>query len=158
MISTSWLSIFSNIPDSKVHGANMGPTWVRSTPGGPHVVPMNLAIRDSYWCPDDDTSSHHIYPVILEYSSISSRQDPGEPHGGPMNFALWVILPTDINTWLLAPSDIVFDMSCEFSHHFIPRDSCSSNVPVSWVILSNLIHLMISECVLFSFRLKDTVI
>ena len=32
-------------PDSKVHGANMGPTWVLSAPGGPHVVPMNLAIR-----------------------------------------------------------------------------------------------------------------
>ena len=34
------------IPDSKVHGANMGSTWVLSAPGGPHVGPMNLAIRD----------------------------------------------------------------------------------------------------------------
>ena len=32
-------------PDSKVHGANMGPIWVLSAPGGPHVGPMNLAIR-----------------------------------------------------------------------------------------------------------------
>ena len=32
-------------PDSKVHGANMGPTWVLSAPDGPHVGPMNLAIR-----------------------------------------------------------------------------------------------------------------
>ena len=32
-------------PDSKVHGANMGPTWVLSAPDGPHVAPMNLAIR-----------------------------------------------------------------------------------------------------------------
>ena len=31
-------------PDSKVHGANMGPTWVLLAPGGPHVGPMNLAI------------------------------------------------------------------------------------------------------------------
>ena len=30
---------------SKVHGANMGPTWVLSTPDGPHVGPMNFAIR-----------------------------------------------------------------------------------------------------------------
>ena len=29
-------------PDSKVHGANMGPTWVLSAPDGPHVGPMNL--------------------------------------------------------------------------------------------------------------------
>ena len=35
-----------NIPDSKVHGTNMGPTWVLSVPDGPHVGPMNLAIRD----------------------------------------------------------------------------------------------------------------
>ena len=33
-------------PDSKVHGANMGPTWVLSAPDGPHVGPMNLAIRE----------------------------------------------------------------------------------------------------------------
>ena len=31
-------------PDSKVHGANMGPTWVLSVPDGPHIGPMNLAI------------------------------------------------------------------------------------------------------------------
>ena len=33
-------------PDSKVHGANMGPTWVLPAPDGPHVGPMNLAIRE----------------------------------------------------------------------------------------------------------------
>ena len=33
-----------DLPDSKVHGANMGPTWVLSAPGGSHVSPMNLAI------------------------------------------------------------------------------------------------------------------
>ena len=33
-------------PDSKVHGANMGPTGVLSAPDGPYVVPMNLAIRE----------------------------------------------------------------------------------------------------------------
>ena len=31
-------------PDSKVHGASMGPTWGRQDPGGPHVGHMNLAI------------------------------------------------------------------------------------------------------------------
>ena len=33
-------------PDSKVHGANMGPIWGRQGPGGPHVGPMNFAIWD----------------------------------------------------------------------------------------------------------------
>ena len=35
-----------NIPDSKVHGANIEPTWVLSDPGGSHVGPMDLAIWD----------------------------------------------------------------------------------------------------------------
>ena len=31
-------------PDSKVHGANMGPIWGRQDPDGPHVGPINFAI------------------------------------------------------------------------------------------------------------------
>ena len=37
--------LLQKAPDSKVHGANMGPTWVLSAPDGPHVGPMNFAIR-----------------------------------------------------------------------------------------------------------------
>ena len=33
-------------PDSKVHGAYMGPIWSRQGPGGPHGGPMNFAIWD----------------------------------------------------------------------------------------------------------------
>ena len=37
-------------PDSKVHGAYMGPTWGRQGPGGPHVGPMIFAIwGDTIW-------------------------------------------------------------------------------------------------------------
>ena len=39
------------------HGANMGPTWVLSAPDGPHVGPMNLAIRDSLL---------HMYTLVLQ--------------------------------------------------------------------------------------------
>ena len=35
--------IYRYYPDSKVHGANMGPALVLSAPDGPHVGPMNLA-------------------------------------------------------------------------------------------------------------------
>ena len=31
-------------PDSKVHGAKMGPIWGQQDPGGPHVDLMNFAI------------------------------------------------------------------------------------------------------------------
>ena len=53
-IGTIWLHNASemtlkemgNTPDSKDHGAYMRPTWGQQDPGGPHVGPMNLAIRD----------------------------------------------------------------------------------------------------------------
>ena len=38
---------FVDIPDSNVSGASMGPTWVLSAPDGPHVCPMDFAIRDA---------------------------------------------------------------------------------------------------------------
>ena len=53
MTSGAWFNIriiFPGIgipiinPDS--YGANMGPTWVLSAPDGPHIGPMNLAIRE----------------------------------------------------------------------------------------------------------------
>ena len=38
--------ILEGNPDSKIHGVNMGPTWVLSASDGPHVGPMNLAIME----------------------------------------------------------------------------------------------------------------
>ena len=35
-------------PESKIHGANVGHTWGRQDPGGPHIDYMNLVIRVSY--------------------------------------------------------------------------------------------------------------
>ena len=43
------MNLINHIPDSKAHGANMGPTWFLSAPDGPHVGPMNLVIRDHTW-------------------------------------------------------------------------------------------------------------
>ena len=43
-VSAAILNITDAVPDSKVHGTHMGPTWGRQDPGGPHVGPMNLAI------------------------------------------------------------------------------------------------------------------
>ena len=56
----------SNAPDSKVHGAIIGPIWGRQDPGGPHVGPINFAIwscnqqlRCKYWCGCD--CCHHWF-------------------------------------------------------------------------------------------------
>ena len=40
--------IHGSVPDSKFHGANMGPIWGRQDPGGSHVGPMNFAFWDVY--------------------------------------------------------------------------------------------------------------
>ena len=48
-------------PDSKVHGANMGPTWVLSAPDGLNVGPMNLAIWVTIiWVNGDPDLCRHV--------------------------------------------------------------------------------------------------
>ena len=96
-----------DIPDSKVHGAYMGPTWGRQDPGGPHVGPMNLASRDQQvadlqvsWCHalmigygyGIPNNGHQVlYPDNKVHGANMGptwdRQDPGGPHVGPMNLA-----------------------------------------------------------------------
>ena len=61
-----------NTPDSKDHGANMGPTWALSAPGRPHVGPMILAICDlSFWIPP---RRHKIYLYFLSHSNTKKVQ------------------------------------------------------------------------------------
>ena len=43
-IHTCWSFVTHIVPDNKVHGTNMGPTWGRQDPGRPHVGPMKIAI------------------------------------------------------------------------------------------------------------------
>ena len=38
------IGCIANFPDSKVHGANMEPTWVLSVPAGPMLAPWTLTI------------------------------------------------------------------------------------------------------------------
>ena len=60
----SWLPVrllYGIYPDSKVHGANVGPTWGQQGPGGPHVGPMNLAI----WV---------CMKVVINYSGVCSAR------------------------------------------------------------------------------------
>ena len=43
----AWLGVN---PDSKVHGANIGPIWGRQDPGGPQMGHVNLAIWKAITC------------------------------------------------------------------------------------------------------------
>ena len=53
-----------NYPESKVHEANMGPTWVLSAPDGPNVGPMNLAIRVVYITASQHGNAFHITGLL----------------------------------------------------------------------------------------------
>ena len=52
-------------PD-KVHGANMGPTWFLSVPGGPHVDLMNLVI----WAGDGPKYTGYAALMALSCTDI----------------------------------------------------------------------------------------
>ena len=59
-----WHFLFSDVdaidpPDNKVHGANMGPTWVLSAPDGPHVGPVNLVFRARAYHPHTPLAAEH---------------------------------------------------------------------------------------------------
>ena len=61
-----------SIPDSKVHGTNMGPTWVLSAPVGPHVDPVNLAIWDVMtWCRTGNRPLSE--PMMIQSTDIQCR-------------------------------------------------------------------------------------
>ena len=57
------MGIYNN-PDSKVHGANMGPIWGRQDPGGPHGGPMNFVIWE---CLTFQRSTEWLYSAPLGF-------------------------------------------------------------------------------------------
>ena len=72
------MDTFNIYPDSKVHGANIGPTWVLSAPDGPHVGPMNFAIRAGMtWLPQSENlvqvhSWTKVYRIFFQ-RAVTSR-------------------------------------------------------------------------------------
>ena len=64
-------------PDSKIHGANMGPTWGRQDPGGPHVNPHEpccLGIYRSNTMVADDLATEEVRestPMVFCYFSLN---------------------------------------------------------------------------------------
>ena len=71
---------WDNTRDSKVHEANKGPIWGRQDPGGPHVGPMNLAIRDltpnnAYRVELFRTHEIYLYILTCIYYQINITQN-----------------------------------------------------------------------------------
>ena len=62
------------IPESKVHGANMGPIWGRQDPGGPHVGPLNLIIWDFNNAEFTATHWNGIVDIFTKFSSLATPE------------------------------------------------------------------------------------
>ena len=70
MCASNWVQYGLSVPDSKIHGANMGPIWGRQDPGGPHVGPMNFAIRGGICLFDITLSHYHHYADLCQLHSV----------------------------------------------------------------------------------------
>ena len=100
----SWISAWDIIdgnPNSKVHVANIGPTWVLSAPDGPQVGPMNLTIMEYL------RNMLTFLVLRLEYYGIST-------------WILWLLIPW----WLLSPGH-------QQPWYWLCTIVCSMNDPLS---------------------------
>ena len=81
-------------PDSKVHGANMGPIWGREDPGGPHVGPMNFAIWDIIWT-NHDTEAFEMQHTRMLSGYVASQK----PLRQESNLCIYMSFSLNNKTW-----------------------------------------------------------
>ena len=78
-------------PDSKVHGANMGPTWGREDSGGLHVGHMYLVIWVLY--PNQSSTLRSWYLLVTLFPNNSRKTPIARPLGRGMGvsreFEIW---------------------------------------------------------------------
>ena len=104
--------------DSKFYGANMGPTWVLSAPYGPHVSPMNLAIRA---CPQPSMCLENIawcsYAGSNEHGAIMGLSGADRTQVGPM-LAPWTLL----SGYVLWEDTDSFTIHSQYHEYWRPGD------------------------------------
>ena len=66
------LSVKDLLPDSKLHGTNMGPIWRRQTPSGPHIGPIRAVIY--YWT---NVSVYWTISTLMAYMLLNSSPAKG---------------------------------------------------------------------------------
>ena len=117
-----WLYHFLNtIPDSKVHGVNMGPNWVLSAPDGSHVGPMNLAIRD-LMC---DFVCFPFVQCRLDNAYLLVKEAPGYNFITVFNISSWahykrlfsILLLAQFRLWIVCDAFVYKDIDLQL--HFI---------------------------------------
>ena len=86
-------------PDSKVREANMGPTWGLSAPDGPHVGPMNLAIRACIYAPHVCFTGTRTISWLCQWSNLRgygwNRPIPNKNEARIVCIVLWMYCFSD---------------------------------------------------------------
>ena len=82
-------------PDSKVHGANMGPIWGRQDPGGHHVGPMDFAI----WVVTTPADGmRDIWDIMNHWPPYESWYEGDLRHDEPLA-TIWELVWGRFETW-----------------------------------------------------------
>ena len=70
----------ATFPENKVHGANMGPTWLLSAPDGAHVSPMSFAFRVIFYPLRENITLHKgVKRSVLSYEVLHFEDKPYFP-------------------------------------------------------------------------------
>ena len=156
------------VPDNKFHGANMGPTWVLSAPGGPHVgheplLSGNLSRfkfrNDILYCNNVPNNDLDLENFQWNCSQVNVRG----PHSWPGNIKSGYVLVTSGNTPLInvdqvwcrhMTSSIVNKEECKHRYEKCLEKDCRSYTLVfchsrsCW--LNHVIYFTVIICSLFS--------
>ena len=84
-------------PDSNVHGANMGPTWVLSAPDWLHVGPMNIAIRavlvkDFFEYGNTVTENYKWYTINAIFAVPTDRSNGAVENATGFSFIIYTYM------------------------------------------------------------------
>ena len=117
-------------PDSKVHGANMGPTLALSGPDGPPVGPMNLAIRAFIVSRCSDVAVKNRHPTGRQGHSQATHDSFNLSHGFLRQDRLYLEIKL-----LKLIHETIFSYFC--------RLSCNKNIPTKFAREFNIFTVLI---------------
>ena len=122
-----------HIPDNKIHGANMGPTWVLSSPDGPMLAPWTLL--SGIYCNIWMTCLLWLTPFLdleREWQKQIKRNDSCQcvivlPNGKyDLNYKSVIFIFTVIN---------ILHISCEIPYKWMPQGVGDSELILTRVMV-----------------------
>ena len=125
------VGIIYNLPDSKVHGANMGPTWVLSAPDGPHVAPWTLlsglVYVYAYILNDDvkgnsfqrDQNCHYLFECDSEFNRAEADLEQGVNMSQDLQLHVWVTTSKQLQQLQARLNQIFLLIGAVLKHHWV---------------------------------------